>query len=170
MSNEAVTKQTGRTWEQWVKTLDLAGGKEMPHRELAQHVSSLGVSGWWSQAVTVGYERIRGLRQKGQRRGGEYEASKSRTFPVPVTKLFDAFSRLAEDEDMTVRTSTRPKTMRLSSGDGEIVEVYFTRKDDSKSTVAVQHTKLKSKAAVARTKSLWEERLEALSRELRTSR
>jgi hypothetical protein len=42
--------------------------------------------------VTVGYERIRGLRDRGQRRGGEYEATKSRTFNIPVERLFDAFA------------------------------------------------------------------------------
>ena len=43
--------------------------------------------------VTVGYERVRGLRDKGQRRGGSYETSKSRTFAVPVETLFAAVAK-----------------------------------------------------------------------------
>ena len=42
MSDASVSKRTGRTWAQWVRTLDAAGASEKPHREIAQHVSSLG--------------------------------------------------------------------------------------------------------------------------------
>ena len=42
--------------------------------------------------VTVGYERIRGLREKGQRRGGGYDVNKSKTVHVPIHKLYLAFS------------------------------------------------------------------------------
>ncbi|CAN5701216.1 hypothetical protein BH23GEM1_BH23GEM1_01270 [soil metagenome] len=45
--------------------------------------------------MTVGYERINGLRARGQRRDGSYEASKSRTFNVPVARLFDAWANPA---------------------------------------------------------------------------
>jgi hypothetical protein len=170
MSDDAVQKRTGRTWEQWVRMLDEAGAIEMPHRQIAEYVSSLGTPDWWSQMVTVGYERIRGLREKGQRRGGSYEANKSRTFHVSVTKLFDAVAGLIQEENMTVRTAKRPKTMRLSTAGGEIVQLYFTPKSGEKSSVAIQHTKLRSKGDVERRKSFWEEQLERLSRELRTNR
>ena len=69
------------------------------------------VEGWWSQAVTVGYERIKGLRARGQRRDGSYEANKSRTYNVPVGTLFDAWAdarvrgRWLDGEIGRVRTS-----------------------------------------------------------------
>src|SRR5438128_9518271 len=87
MSDAAIRKATGRSWAEWVKLLDDAGATSKPHRDIASYVSSLGVPDWWSQMLTVGYERIRGLRARGQRRGGLWEASKSRTFNVPVKKL-----------------------------------------------------------------------------------
>src|SRR5438093_3737369 len=70
MSEAAITRATGRTWSAWVKTLDAVHATEKPHRDIARYVSSLGLPDWWSQTVTVGYERIRGLRDKGQRRDG----------------------------------------------------------------------------------------------------
>jgi hypothetical protein len=70
MSDGSVRKRTGRAWAEWVRVLDAAGAAQKPHREIAAYVSSLGTPGWWSQMVTVGYERIRGLREKGQRRSG----------------------------------------------------------------------------------------------------
>ena len=59
MTDAVVKKQTGRTWAEWVRTLDEARAMEMPHREIARFVSSLGTPSWWTQMVTVGYERIR---------------------------------------------------------------------------------------------------------------
>src|SRR6266571_818145 len=72
MSDAAVQKATGRSWRAWVKLLDEAGATSKPHRDIVHSVSSLGVADWWSQMVTVGYERVRGLRERGQRRGGLY--------------------------------------------------------------------------------------------------
>src|SRR5258706_238751 len=79
LSDAAVEKNTGRNWASWVALLDAAHAAEKPHREIAAHVSSLGTPSWWSQTVTVGYERIRGLRARGQQRSGGYQATKSRT-------------------------------------------------------------------------------------------
>ena len=43
----------------------------MSHTEIAAMVNKTWkVDGWWSQTVTVGYERIKGLRARGQRRDG----------------------------------------------------------------------------------------------------
>src|SRR5262249_273953 len=92
MSDAALSKRTGRTWAEWVRVLDDARAAEKPHREIARYVSSLGTPDWWTQTVTVGYERIRGLRARGQRRDGGFEASKSRTFNVPVETLYHAFA------------------------------------------------------------------------------
>src|SRR6266550_4044322 len=92
MSDASVRKATGKTWAEWVRVLDDAGSASKPHRQIARFVRMLGTPDWWSQTVTVGYERIRGLRDKGQRRGGGYEASKSRTFAVPVARLYAAFA------------------------------------------------------------------------------
>ena len=162
MRDAPLQQRTGRNWAQWVKVLDDAGASSKPHREIARYVSSLGTPDWWSQTVTVGYERIRGLREKGQRRGGGYEASKSRTFAVPVERLFRAF-RKSLPANIKVKSTTPNKRMRLSWDDGTTVEIMFTRKADNKSSVAVTHQKLPDKAAAQKMKSLWGERLDALS-------
>lgn len=168
MRDDAVKKQTGRNWSAWVKTLDAVDAAEKPHREIAAYVSSLGTPDWWTQMVTVGYERIRGLRDKGQRRGGAYEASKSRTFAVPIDKLYAAFANARTRArwltgELTMRTSKANRTMRAAMPDGTLVQFYFVPKGDAKSTVTIQHQKLPDKAAVAKTKALWAERLDALS-------
>jgi hypothetical protein len=157
MSDAAVKKATGRDWQEWVAALDAAHASEKPHGQIVEHVSSLGTPDWWSQMVTVGYERIRGLREKGQRRGGAYEANKSRTFKVPVEKLFAAFTNARTrnrwlDAKMTVRTANANKTIRASFDDGTLAQFYFTDKGNGKSAVTVQHQKLPDKDVAARTK------------------
>lgn len=170
MSDAAIEKATGCRWEKWVKSLDWVEAHTWPHREIAAHVhDKYAVSGWWSQAVTVGYERIRGLRAIGQRRGGGFEASKSRTFAVAAITLFAAFAdarrraRWLPGVKLTVRTATPPRSIRMSWPDGTAVQAWFTAKGAGKCAVAIQHTKLADRDAVERAKAFWSERLEALS-------
>jgi len=169
MSDESVRKRTGRTWAEWVGLLDRAGAAEKPHREIARYVSSLGTPDWWSQMVTVGYERIRGLRERGQRRGGGYDASKSRTFPVPVGDLFEAFANERRRRrwlpvKIAVRSATAGKRMRATWDDGTVVVFEFTAKGSAKSAVAVGHLKLPDRRAVDAAKKAWSAHFDRLGR------
>jgi len=169
MSDEKLKAKTGCAWERWVYALDRRGAEKMSHRDIAALVNEkYKVDGWWSQTVTVGYERIKALRARGQRRDGSYEASKSRTFNVPVTTLFDAWAdastrrRWLNGEDVKVRTATAPKSMRLDWTDRSIIAVGFAAKGKSKSSVAVQHTKLPDRETADRLKEYWSGRLDTL--------
>jgi hypothetical protein len=169
MSDAVIKEKTGCDWARWVAALDYAHAAEMTHGERAALVNTrYKVGGWYSQMVAVGYERIKGLRAKGQRLDGTYEASKSRTYNVPVKKLFDAWSdskirtRWLSERGVKVRTARPPKTMRIGMSDGSIVAVSFMPKGATKSSVALAHTKLGSKADADRLKALWSERLDAL--------
>lgn len=168
-SDASIKAKTGCTWERWVHALDYLGAKEMSHRDIVALVSKkYKIDGWWSQAVTVGYERIKGLRARGQRRDGTYEATKSRTFNVPVTTLFDAWAdattrgRWLNGERVNVRTATPPKSLRLDWSDRSIIAVGFLPKGKSKSAVAVQHTKLPDRETALSVKQYWSDRLDAL--------
>ena len=161
MSDDAVQKATGRSWAEWVRVLDEAGASSKIHRDIVHEVKSLGSPDWWSQMVTVGYERIRGLRDKGQRRGGGYEAGKSRTFQVPLKRLFAAFKK-SLPPNATLKSATPNKRIRIAWDDGTVVEALFTAKGETKSAVAVTHQKLPDKTASDKMKSWWGERLTAL--------
>lgn len=177
MSDEKVKEKTGCTWERWVYALDRRGAAEMSHGEIAGLINEkYKVDGWWSQMVTVGYERIKGLRARGQRRDGTYEASKSRTFDVPVTKLFNAWAkapvrrRWLDGANVKVRTATAPKSMRLDWPDGGIIAVWFESKGKSKSVVALAHTRLPDKQTADRLKKYWSDRLDGLGEVLSESK
>jgi hypothetical protein len=169
MSDASVKEKTGCTWERWVHALDRLKADKMSHGEIAELVKTkYKVDSWWSQTITVGYERIKGLRARGQRRDGSYEATKSRTFDVPVTKLFNAWAkapvrrRWLDGASVKVRTATAPKSIRLDWTDGSIIAVGFIAKTKTKSSVAVAHTKLPDKESATRVKQYWGERLNAL--------
>jgi hypothetical protein len=170
MSDGVVRSRTGRSLKQWVRELDAIGALSMPHGEIARRVrQDYGVSGWWSQSVTVAYERIRGRREIGQRLGsGTFDANKSKTFAVPLSRLYRAFAhqptrqRWLPGVELQIRTSTRDKSMRVTWPDGTSVHVYFTAKGPQKSQVAIQHVGLPDRQDVTARKAYWTERLEAL--------
>lgn len=176
VSDATLEAKTGCNWETWVRSLDAHDMASKPHREIAAFVhAKYDVSAWWAQTVTVGYERIKGLREVGQRRGGSYEANKSKTFPVPLAELYRACrdrrwrQRWLPGIALEVRTATLNRSLRLSWDDGTSVHFWFTPKGDGKSSVAIEHTGLASREDAEARKLYWGERLTALA-ELLTGR
>jgi len=171
ISSEAVEKATGKSWAQWLKILDSAGGRKMNHKEIvAVLAGEHGVSSWWRQMVTVGYEQARGLREKNQKADG-FSASRSKTVAAPVSALYaawgDARARArwlgAGAKSLVVRTSTKNKSIRAGWESGASrVDVTFSAKGTAKSLVSVEHSKLASARDVARMKAFWGEALERL--------
>jgi uncharacterized protein YndB with AHSA1/START domain len=169
-ADATIKARTGCTWDRWVWALDQVNAHAWPHKEIAEFVhEKYKVPGWWAQAVTVGYERIKGLRAIGQRRSGSWEASKSTTIDAAAGKIFQAIKQPAQrarwlnGAKAVVRTATPNKSVRMTWEDGSSVETYIVSKGRSKTTVTVQHTKLKDREAVDRQKAFWTERLAALS-------
>jgi hypothetical protein len=173
MSDAVVAQKTGRTWKEWVSVLDRDGAAELPHAKIARLLHEThGVPEWWSQMVTVGYERIRGLREKGQRLDGTFDVGKSKTYPVTVAELWRVFMRCKEwldGETLRMSTARKHKTMRMKWSDGTPVEAYFIEKGPGKSVLSLQHRKLASRAEAARLRTYWSERLVAIGRMLEQS-
>jgi len=168
MKDATVKARTGCTWERWVKALDYSGAKTMTHTGIAELVSKKWkVSGWWAQMITVGYERIRGLRDRNQRDGG-YAVSKSRTFACTVDDLSAAFAPAARKqwlggETVETRKSVPGKVARWKRSDGSKVEVLFSSKGPGKAVAALQHDALSNKADVERWRTFWTERFGLLA-------
>lgn len=169
MSEEAVKKATDRGWKEWFALLDGAGAPEWKHAEMARWLArEHAVSAWWSQMVTVEYERSRGLRQVHQKANG-FAASASKTLPIAVEEfhgwLADAARRrrwLAA-KGITVRKSTVPKSVGMTWSDGSSVNATFFAKGEGKSQMTIDHEQLPDAAAVARVKAEWKEALRRLA-------
>jgi len=174
-SDEAIRQRTGRGWEEWFDLLDEWGAAERPHREVARWVAGeLGIEplGWEAQAVTVSYERARGLRAVGERPDG-FAITAQKTVSVAVERLYEAFideslrRRWLPDGRLRERTATKPKSARFDWGDGETrVNLVFTAKGEAKSTVALEHARLADAEQTERMKAYWRERLTALQSQL----
>jgi hypothetical protein len=171
VSDDAVAKATGKTWDDWFQILDRAGCAKMNHKQIVAVVERHYSGGWWGQMVTVGYEQARGLRELHQSCDGVYQASSSKTVNVPVAKLFDVWhdpKRRATwlgdaDGEIVIRKATRPKSLRVTWCDGRThVDVNLFPKGDAKSYVSLQHTKLKDAAEVEKKKRYWAATLEKM--------
>jgi hypothetical protein len=160
-SDERIRERTGRGWEEWFDRIDTWG--ELTHREIARRIAAeLGIDplAWNAQAITMSYERTRGGRAAGQRDDG-FAVTATKTLPVPVEQLFDAF--LAQGE-LRERTSTRPKSARFDWHGGESrVNAVFVAKGEASSTVSVEHRRLADPDEAERMKAFWRERLALLA-------
>jgi len=172
ISDDAVKKRTGRTWNQWFAILDKAGARKMNHPQIAAYIyKEQKLPGWWAQMVTVGYEQARGLREKHQRPEG-YEISVSRVVDVPLASLFRAWQEAKqrdkwlgakESKKLEVRRATANKSLRITWSDEKTsLEVNFYQKGKSKAQVVVQHSKLKDAEAAVKMKSYWGKTLDGL--------
>jgi hypothetical protein len=166
----AVQRATGRDRDEWFALLDEwgAGGREF--RVIADWLTGEHrISKWWAQKLIVEYEQERGLRPPGIRPNGTFEVSATRTVAVPVKRAFDAFVNTRDrkkwltDGQMTLRTSQPAQSARFDWEDGSTrVNVVFSEKGPSKSSVAVAHQKLADPAEAEKTKAVWKLRLAEL--------
>jgi len=169
MSDEAIRRRTGRGWEQWFQLLDAWGATERPHKEVATWVAEEhGIDGWGAQAVTVTYERARGLRAVGEGPDG-FTVTASKTVAVPVDRLYEAFvdrslrERWLPEAELRERTATKPKSARFDWGDGTTrLVVGFESKGEAKSVAALAHERLADAAEAERMKAFWRERVATL--------
>ena len=173
MSDAAIREKTGCTWELWVKALDYSHAYALSHREIAKLVrEKWDTPAWWTQTVAVGYERIKGLRERGQQRSGTFTMHRSRTFDVDVAALYEVWAdgrrrkRWLGESGVKVRTATEPKSMRLQMPDGPIVAVGFIDKGTGKSSVAIEQARLPDRETAERVRQVWTKRLDALRDQL----
>lgn len=174
MNDDAIRKGSGKTWAEWVEVLDAWGAVEKPHKDIARYVAGLGVDGWWAQGVTVGYERIKGLRVKGQVAGGVFAGSASKTFPVEIEQLSAAWTDEVERDQwlapgtLKLRTAQEGRSARFDLMDGSgILALWFTDKGEGKSSLQVQNEKLPSPEAATAFRDTWKAHLANLDKHLK---
>jgi len=181
-----VVERTGHGWQHWFSVLDRFGAEEKGHTAAARHVAEdHGVDGWYSQLITVEYERARGLRAANQRLSGEYEVSVSKVLKAPVgavaKALRDSKAGWAAALDPELRSGFQAAlagakglrergrggaTMRFKSAGGVSVALYLDPKPNGRSQLVAQNMKLAGPAGVERLRSDWKKAFAALDRQL----
>jgi len=168
IGDDALRAKTGRSWAEWIATLDAAGARSMTHQEIASVLhEKFGVGPWWTQMVTVGYEQATGKRVPMQKADG-YSASASRTLHAPASAAFRAFENKSVrrrwlDADFTIRKATAPKSLRITWKDGRTnLDVNIYPRGRGKAQVSLQHSKLGSARSAAQMKRYWRDALDSL--------
>ena len=159
IADDRLREATGRGWDEWRELVDGAGLREAGHTAIAAWVASEhGVEGWWAQAVTIGYERIVGLRQRGQMADGTFTTNASRTLELDAdtlrARLLDGRDALFPGMKTELRSRTTSKSLRIAFPEG-VALIALTPASRGRTTVTVQHEKLPTPEAVERSTAYW---------------
>lgn len=170
--DDAIRARTGRGWAEWVELIDAGPGRNAGHPAIARWVREQGVDAWWSQAVTVGFERITGLRLPGQMADGTFSVSRSRTLRWTEEGLRGAIEDDTRRTDfvpelqLTPRSRPGVKSPRFAANrNGEPVGVVMFALDPvagGRTRVTVTHERLASADDADRWKAWWGDWLAAL--------
>jgi hypothetical protein len=172
MSDASVKKATGCNWERWVAALDYAGAFDWSHKSIANYVRyAYKTPDWWTQMVTVGYERIKGLREKSGPRTGGFETSRSKAIVASPQRVYRAFTDARVRKTWlpgvkpVLRKSTPNRVVRMAWDDGSFVEAWLSAKA-GKTMTRIEHRKLTGKEDADRRRGYWAERLSVLAQAL----
>ncbi len=176
MSDASALKRTGHDLAHWFAVLDKFGAVARGHTAAARHLNrDHGVDGWYSQGITVAYERERGgVNQRGD---GAWEVSVSKTITATPQQLARAFTNarqrrdwISEADPQLAAAVAKGLADKKSKGwvvrpdghgrlrykwDGTIVQLYAYPKPGGKIALTVQHTKLADAEAVETYRSKW---------------
>jgi hypothetical protein len=162
VSDTALRRATGRGHDEWFAILDGWAADQHSHTEIARWLHEThGVPGWWTQTITVDYERARGLRARHEMADG-FSVGATRTIAVSADRCLAAFTdprirgRWLPGPTLRQRPTRAARTARFDWADPPSrVVVYVEPKGDRKATVAVQHEQLPDAASGDRLKVAW---------------
>lgn len=174
-SEASVRKSTGRGWDEWVTLINAEIGPKAAHNVIAAWlVENQGLDGWWAQSVTVGYERITGLRLPGQMKDGTFTVSRTKTLRLDGSE----FRELLNDDD--ARASLLPGLISMPRSKPTTKAPSYSLTDAESGTDAgiinfrleavpsgwrlvVTHEKLQTPQAAEAWKQYWADWLEDLA-------
>lgn len=189
LSDSKCREHTGHGLDHWFALLDRVGATEYGHTAAARHLHEMhDVDRWYAQAITVAYERARGVRARNQRGDGAFEVSVSKvmagTPAAIVAKLAGARARAGWSKGVdraliqglaaalaapaSKGFVLRPDGLaryRYKWGD-TTVEFRITPRPGGKTSVVVQQMKLASAGAVEERRAQWKDVLTALAKQL----
>ena len=166
MSDEAMVRGSGRSHDEWFGLLDAWGATDHTHTEIAAWLrAEQGVGSWWTQSITVDYERARGMRGTHEQRDG-FSISATRTVAADPARALAAFTSPAlrrhwlADATMRQRPTRAALVARFDWTDPPSrVVVGIVPKGADKSTVAIAHERIPDAETAERLKVAWREAL-----------
>ncbi len=167
--DDKTREATGRGWDDWCDIIEAWEGHKDGHAAIARHIAAnYDVTHWWAQGITIGYERITGLRALHQMTDGTFSASKSKTLDIDVAELRamliddDARHDLIIGYNTVLRSKPTSKALRIAFDEGAAL-FSFEAASKGRARVTVTHEKLASSEDADRWRFYWTEWLEALT-------
>lgn len=168
MADVTLREATGRGWDEWCSILDAWPGHKDGHTAIATYLREKhAVEGWWAQTITVGYERITGLRLPHQQPDGTFTAGKSRTVTVDIALIREmllddeARSDLFPGLETELRSRPTSKVLRIGIGPGT-AQIALDPQDDDRVKITIAHDRLPTAEAVEDWKGYRSDWLEAV--------
>lgn len=170
----AIEKATHRSWEDWLVYLASIDADSLDHHDIATHLLTeldgiVDNIGWWAQATAVAYEQHVGRRVPGQQPDGTFRTSVSRSTPLDMAALMEAWTTFAAD-NVHVRelTTTAPRisgtdrriTWRTKGHERSTITVISEPQKSGLASLVVQHGGLPSPETSDRTRQTWREIVE----------
>lgn len=165
ISDKAIEKSTGESWNTWLDRLEKMGARDLSHKEIATKLmTDYQVAGWWSQALTVRYEQSIGRRQAGQNNDGSFSVSVSKTLDGSVGEALHWWLKKAQSRTefngVAIVTSSTTETekwrhYRVALKDGSRVVISIYAKTPTKAGFGLQHDKLPSAEAMESWRVYW---------------
>lgn len=191
LSDAKAREKTGHGLDHWFAVLDRFGGAGKGHAALARHLyADHSVPGWYSQGLTVAYERARGVRAVNQRCDGEYEVSISKVVTGQTADLVKALTdkrrrtrwakgadtRLVKALSAALDGSRSKGIVVRPDGQGRFrytwgdttVQLNLLPKPGDKVSLVATNSKLADAAMVEDRRALWRTALDALQLSLRS--
>ncbi|MFD6812645.1 hypothetical protein [Enteractinococcus coprophilus] len=174
MNTSAIATATGRSWESWVQHFDDAGARQMDHPAIAALAlelmpESVEQKEWWAQSTAVAFGQYAGLRVPGQTSTGDFQLSTTRTVPgnkdqalqawLEVVNARTEFGGVPIEGEASTSSTDRWRYWRVALSDGSRVVVNISEKQNGKSAVGLQHSKLDSAEAIQFWRPIWKDLL-----------
>ena len=172
ISDEAVKNATGKGWTEWRTALDLWAG-ELPHKDIARRLKDdHGLSGWWAQAVTGGWEIMTGRRDVHEMpQGFQATASKTIAADEPLVRAAivepSVFSGWAPEGGLEITTENpgKPVNARWLGPEGGRV-VFQLDASGGTTKLSLHHERLPDGDTCERMKTAWRDALQTLKERL----
>ncbi len=168
MSDAAVKAKTGKDWPTWFGLLDRAGAAKLEHKAIATLLATKhAVPGWWSQNITVEYERARGLRERHEVAGG-FAVAVTKTIATSLSALYEATADTARRKKwfpkgaFKLSSQTKDKYFRGAWKGHARLEIGFYARSAGKAQIALQVRKLPKKTDVEIERAEWKAALAKL--------
>ncbi len=168
MSDSAVRAKTGKDWAGWFSTLDAAGAAKLDHKAIAALlIKQHAIPGWWSQTITVEYERARGRRERYESPSG-YKVAVTKTIATSLSGLYAATASAAQRKKwfptgaFEPSSQTKDKYFRGAWKKSSRLEVGFYAKSDGKAQIALQVSRLGKRGEVESERTAWRSALTKL--------